>query len=267
MTMIAALRSYEGAIICADTQETRNDYRVTIDKIDPTPIGNYEVVIGGAGNVAGLIDGFITTLLFDVERWSAGLGEEVVYQSISSVLNDYYNTTVRSHPAESERKDFEIIYCIRDTTRPKLFLFKSQANGLSRIADYAVVGIEAEIYDHKLQTLYRAKAGGNHALYMAIHLLAFGEAIFSIVRGEKVIRITEYGMKVESAEDVRELKDRLVDFETLIGRLVLNCPDTSIPRDEFRVHLLQTVDWIMDKREAYMSKHMPTPSPPPILGS
>lgn len=60
MTLIAAFRcdidGDPGVIVCADSQESRGDYRVTVDKIKPRVVHNYDLVLGGAGEIGPLID-------------------------------------------------------------------------------------------------------------------------------------------------------------------------------------------------------------------
>lgn len=109
MTMIGALRTYEGAVLCADTQETRGDYRVTVDKIDKRDANNYEVVIGGAGNVTGLIDGFYEHLLFNIKQWPERITEEDCYLAIAANLTAYNESHVKPHEAhwrEKKRSSF-----------------------------------------------------------------------------------------------------------------------------------------------------------------
>jgi hypothetical protein len=87
--------------------------------------------------------------------------------------------------------------------------------------------------------------------------------VLSVVRGEKVIRVSSSGMEVESPEDVRELKARLADSEKVIGDLLLKCPDTSIHNIEFRGYLDNVFEWIMERREYYMTRPVTTLSPVP----
>src|SRR5713101_2676389 len=62
MTLIAGLRCEDGAVICADTQETVEidgcSYRASVQKIKPREVGNFDLSIGGSG-VGDLIDAFI----------------------------------------------------------------------------------------------------------------------------------------------------------------------------------------------------------------
>src|SRR5436190_20142246 len=80
VTLIAAFRcntyGAPGVVICADSQETVGEYRVSVDKIAPRVLGDYQMVIGGAGNAAGLIDDFIENFSRIVESWPAGLSEQ-----------------------------------------------------------------------------------------------------------------------------------------------------------------------------------------------
>src|SRR6266404_8245061 len=56
MTYIAAFRCDRGIVLCADTQETRGDYKSYVEKISIIEDRLYPLAIGGAG-VADIIDG------------------------------------------------------------------------------------------------------------------------------------------------------------------------------------------------------------------
>jgi hypothetical protein len=72
VTLIAAFRCDHGIVICADTQETVGQFRVSVDKIAPRIAGEYELVIGGAGNCGGLIDDFTENFTRAVVKLACG---------------------------------------------------------------------------------------------------------------------------------------------------------------------------------------------------
>ena len=53
VTLIAAIRYVDGVVLCADSQETVGDYRVSVDKIKPRDCNHYELVVGGAAGMRG----------------------------------------------------------------------------------------------------------------------------------------------------------------------------------------------------------------------
>lgn len=49
MTLIAGFRCTDGAVICADSQETAGEWRVNVHKLVPFDAGNSQVGIAGTG--------------------------------------------------------------------------------------------------------------------------------------------------------------------------------------------------------------------------
>ena len=56
--------------MCADSQETVDHYRVSVDKIKPRDCRNYDLVIGGAGPIGSLLDGQADAIERYVARFS-----------------------------------------------------------------------------------------------------------------------------------------------------------------------------------------------------
>jgi len=57
MTLVAAWRCQDGILVSADAQETCGDYRVSVQKIVPETMGNFQVIVAGSGT-ASLIESF-----------------------------------------------------------------------------------------------------------------------------------------------------------------------------------------------------------------
>src|SRR5262245_48897535 len=102
VTLIAGLRCNtngdRGVVICADSQETYGDYKVTVSKIRPRDAGNYVAVIGGSGNTAALIDGQANLIETLIKKWPSGLTEEQGRQSLEEILVGYHKTRVKYYP-------------------------------------------------------------------------------------------------------------------------------------------------------------------------
>jgi hypothetical protein len=101
MTLIAAFRTYEGVVICADSQETLSkptpygwgNYRCRVNKIERQDAGEYELVIGGAGN-ASLVDGFTDVFIDAVASWDGGLDEPTLKSKIQLEVSNYHRNIV-----------------------------------------------------------------------------------------------------------------------------------------------------------------------------
>ena len=134
MTLIAAFRCDTGVVICADTQETVGAYRAAVDKIGPTQSGNYDLVIGGAGQPGGLIDSFTEDFTRAVGGWPAHLDEQAIRVKIRRLLLDFYREEVSLDPSPPNEKRLEFIICVK---KQKLFqyLFVARRWYRSKIGD------------------------------------------------------------------------------------------------------------------------------------
>src|ERR1043166_1209008 len=95
VTLIAAFKCDKGVVLCADTEETvdlpgRGSYRVRVTKIKPQVAGQYDVVIGGAGD-AHLVDGFTRRLVAEIGSWSTPLDDAAIENKVSDLLLDYHS--------------------------------------------------------------------------------------------------------------------------------------------------------------------------------
>jgi hypothetical protein len=87
MTLIAAFRTKEGVAICADTQETVGDYRVTVKKIAPISVAGYQIVIAGSGDadpIEGVIELIQRRFALETEPPSIGRALQVLEEELAS---------------------------------------------------------------------------------------------------------------------------------------------------------------------------------------
>jgi hypothetical protein len=62
VTLLAVFKCSDGFVICADSQETAGDFRVSRKKLVPERCGEWEVALAGAGHEGTLIDAFCERL-------------------------------------------------------------------------------------------------------------------------------------------------------------------------------------------------------------
>src|SRR6266404_4420638 len=89
MTLIAAFRCSEGAVLCADTMESVEGFRMPVHKLETQDCRNYWLAIAGAGN-SDLIDGFAYALELDIGAWEDGYTDDVIGAKIRHVLVEYH---------------------------------------------------------------------------------------------------------------------------------------------------------------------------------
>lgn len=124
MTLIAGFKTSEGVVICADSQETLAlplpgnnwaEYRVSVDKIAPQRIGNYDFIIGGAGD-GPLADGFAEALVDQIETWEPGYEGGTLKDKIRKVVLDYHGHEVALCPVAE--RDIHFLVCLKQANNP-----------------------------------------------------------------------------------------------------------------------------------------------------
>jgi 20S proteasome alpha/beta subunit len=271
MTLIAAFRCHEGVVICADSQETRGDYIVAVDKIKPREAGEYDLVVGGSGNVAPLVDGLADAVERNVKRWTAGLNEEEAGLQIERTLLAYHTRHVNQYPDIPENKRLVFIICVRDRNSGRVYLWKTDATTLKRVEDYTLLGWNDELYEHELKRLYTENASALRCIMLGIHLFLLAKATTLYIGGDTQIifmrdtgawpadylRATEPVMSmglVLPAERVRVLEARMDKIGKLTAELLLTCPDTTIKTTEFTDRLVRFMEEVVRQRNEYVNE-------------
>jgi hypothetical protein len=244
-------------VLCADTQETVGDVRVTVNKLEPVDWGHYQLALAGSGN-GDLIEGFAYALGRAIESWPEGADEEFVRESIRDLLLDYHDNEVRIYPADSNNgRFFESIICIKPKgVEGQFFLWKLAGPIIMPVGDYALIGISAAIYTHELGRLYRSRISAGQAVLLAIHLLSLAKATSNYVGGETdIVVLRPDKLHPYSCDDIRLLESRIEAFNRQMAKLVLACPDHTIPVAEFRALLNVFEDELMALRVELMHPH------------
>jgi hypothetical protein len=257
MTLIAAFRCATGVVLAADSQETAGPFRVTVDKLLPTEAGAYQLVIGGAGNVAGLIDGFVDDFLPFVSSWPAGLSEPEIKLRIREFLLAYHRNEVQYDPGTPDDKRLQFLFCIKSKLSQDVGLWQSDGTGLQRITDYALIGIDEMIYKHEARKFFSMEMSIYQTVLLAINLFSLAKTTSNYIGGStKIITVQQWGLCLNHPEDVIDLEDGMNQFNKALSELVLACPDLSISSDEFEVKLTTFQTRAAELREYYLKKYV-----------
>jgi hypothetical protein len=259
VTLIAAFRcdadGHPGVVVCADSQETAGDYRVTVDKIKPRDAGNYDLIIGGSGSIAALIDGLANAVEARVTRWNAGLDEEAARLGIEDVLIAYHARHVTHYPDDPSVPNYKclrFIICVRDKATQQIYLWRTDGTTAERVEDWALLGWEEAAYHYEVKWLYYPRMWAGQAVLLGVHLFTVAQNSLYIGGPTQVIVVRDNGMHVQDPQDIRTLEERVSTFNKAIAELMLACPDATIHRDEFRGLLANFEDRVMQLREHYL---------------
>jgi hypothetical protein len=261
MTLICALRceSYVSSlfpspavVICADSQETAGDFRVEVQKIKPIDAGAYELIIGGAGNIAGLIDGQADVIERNVKTWPTGLSEQEAQARLERVLIGYNARQVQHYPVtddkDPEYKVLSFLVCVRDKATSGIYLWKTEATTIRTVTDYALVGWQEAAYHYHLKWLYRQGMPAFQVALLAIQLLKIAEDNLYIGGPIKLITVNREGMDEWPAESVRLVEERVKRFNAAVSGLFLTFPALATSEEEFTAFLKDLTDAIRQFR-------------------
>lgn len=251
MTLIAAFRCEEGAVLCADQQETVGGVRVTVNKLRPQECGHYTLAAAGSGN-GDLIEGFIESYARAVKDWPAGLDEAMARQASREFLLDFHANEVSVYPGDADSKLNHFLICIKPVNSPDIFLWEFRGSVVVSVKDYTLIGIGEAIYKHELKKLYRGKPRGLQAVLLGVHLFSMAKQTSNYVGGPTdIIFVSGSGMSVEEVGAVNVLEESVTRFNERIAELVLACPDTSVWDSELEALLKKFHDEVMKMREKF----------------
>lgn len=239
VTLIAAFRcdidNAPGVVICADSQETIGEYRTTVDKIIPREaVGHYDLIVGGAG-IGNIVDGLVNSIERDVKSWEAGIPEDNARQLLANILADYIENVVRLYEvADVNEKRVDSIICLRDRESGAVYLWKSAGPIVEPVPDFRLVGADIELYQYEVKRLYMPESDVLSTVVLAVHLLSIAKATSNSVEEPfKVVSIGRSGVRVEPAEKVTLLTQRITQVNNMLGKLLRDVPNFTVSDETF----------------------------------
>ena len=250
MTLIAAFRCPDGCVICADSQETVGDHRVSRQKITPKKLGNFEIAIGGSGNIGPLIDAIVHQVESKIEGSSIRTLPELK-DLVRTELLDSRRNDARLYPRKY--RDIRFVICARSLTAPALEVWHTSDSQLVPVEEYCLVGWDEELYEHAAKRLYQPGIPIARALLLGIYLLELAENTSNYVRGPTSALVArENGLWLLKADRGAALAERIRAFTAAVDRLVLACPDISTSEEEFAQKLKDFQETILELRTDYL---------------
>jgi DNA-directed RNA polymerase subunit RPC12/RpoP len=256
VTLIAAWRCPNGIVIHADSQETVTmedgvEYRNTVQKIEPLNVGNYRVVISGAGNAA-------LTVSF-IEKIKRRLGSDpseglkAFVSLFEDELSAFYSNDVALCPDSDKTIQFVVAAVSTRTSECEAWVTKNTT--LCPIADNELSGWGETLYKEVANKFYRRDMTIHQAVLAGIYLLTLAEGTSNYVRSPfKVAVIRENGVWMEPDENVHEIADRLRDYEQRLNDIFLACADTSIHVHKLEQMLVEFANAVLGLHRTHIDR-------------
>jgi hypothetical protein len=239
VTLIAAFRcdidGDPGVIICADSQESYgSNYRVTVDKIKPRDAGQYDLVIGGAGQIGPLIDGLSNTLERWIRGWSENYSEEQVRGRIEHKIGRYTRGQIQNYPTDVD-KVLDFIICLRHKITKAIYLWRASGTVVEPIEYYDLIGWDEPLYKYEAERLYeKNRATKISAITLGLHLLSMGKATaISIDEPFQVIGISKEQIWVELPRFIDSLAHKVERVNSTLSKLIISASKLSLSDQAF----------------------------------
>lgn len=250
MTLIAAFKCSDGAVICADSQETIGSYRRSVQKIEPMDCGNFQIAIGGSGENGDLIDGFVQRIKTNIQQAAIDTLSELEIK-IHSELLDYRNNEISSYRPKERR--MELIICCRSLKSIGYSLWRTKGARLVAIQQYELVGWDEYRYYDIVSRLYSQTMPMTQGVLLGLHLFTVAEETSIYIKKPITIVLADgAGIWSEKSEFIKEMEKSVAEFSRTLDSLTLACPDVSISLEQFKEKLAQFEEKALKLRADYL---------------
>jgi len=222
-------------VICADAQETLGNFRFFLEKLEARKTGNYEVIIGGAGD-SDLVDAFELRLTKTLSSSTASTLAE--FEEIAQdELLDYIQNEVA---AFLRKKNTRIRFVIgaRAIVTKECGCWTTKASRLKDVRKFELMGIDESIYKHLANRLYSKDMPIGQALRACLYLLTIAKATSNDVDGPASLGVLHrHALDMHDEEFIREAEEHLEELTHASDRLFVALPDIGLSAVEFEATL------------------------------
>ena len=157
-----------------------------------------------------------------------------------------------------------------------MYLWHSMSSSVTTVDKYSLIGWDEAIYKHEVKRLYHENAPALRCILLGVHLFSLGKATSNYIGGPtqivglldtsrwakahpKIRQAYELATKsvwVEDQQRVSELEQRMMDLDTMMSELLLDCADTTIHSKVFAGNLDKFKERMLNLRDGYIRKAM-----------
>jgi ATP-dependent protease HslVU (ClpYQ) peptidase subunit len=256
VTLIAGFRCTDGAVMCADSQETVGDYRVSVHKLEPFTAGNFQVGIAGSGNSGDLIDEFVRRIEDNLNDHPLTTLKQFK-DFCQAELLEFSKNEAMTYPAKQRAMSF--LLCARALTgEPDFEMWVTSGRRLRPVARRALVGWDISLYRHIADQFYCSPSEilpVSQTILVALRLFALARNTSNTIGGPTTVAIVhKNGFGIEDPVWIEKLEQRINVFDSQFKRLMVACPDTSVPAEKFQEMVSEFQKSITYLREDYFTQ-------------
>ncbi|MGB7282168.1 MAG: hypothetical protein WBE13_07900 [Candidatus Acidiferrum sp.] len=251
VTFISAFRCNEGIVLGADSQETYGDYKLTVDKLKPIHVGDYQVALGGCG-IGDLVDSLCDHASEWVEDWHVESEREILHL-LRPKVREFYQVEVSAYPGKQSDKRITALLCIKHTKCSSSFLFELRGSTVRKAPEFSLIGWDLPILQHFVRRLYKPSMPISQGVLLTLYLFSLVSSTVTVVGGETRILIArDNGIWIHDRLFVEKIQENIRIFTALIDKLVLSCPDTSLSTEQFESLMKEFMDTTRHIRKEYL---------------
>jgi 20S proteasome alpha/beta subunit len=227
MTYIAAFHCQNGIVMCADTQETRGEYKNYVEKIEIIEDLSYPLAIGGAG-VDDIIKPFMQEVTDRVKE-SKPKKKSELKEVIRSAIKEVYEKDVPVLVVKKQHLTPHFLIAAKPSD-DELCIFPVIGRRLYGEVRKAIIGYPSSYNNGLLDRLYRNDLPMQQAVMLATYLVSQSKKFDDGVGGDtQVVIVRDNGAWIDDPQYVKQSEVFIGQFLQLIDELFLNCVDSSIP--------------------------------------
>jgi hypothetical protein len=250
MTLIAALRSPEGAVIVAGSQETvatkREQLKYSVQKIKPETVSKFDIAIGGGGD-GELIDGFVDHFMDGLANFPGTTLKEFKQFMQSEILR-----FMREEKAWSTGRQMRLIVAARSHEQQAFELWRSAGSRLIRIDTFHLVGFSDYLYQHTASQMYSPTIPLSQAVLLGLRILDLAKSTSSYVDlPYSVVLVRENAIQMQHPKIIQTLVESVALFGTAFNSLFLACADSALPIADFTALLQAFTETTRQVRQDY----------------
>jgi 20S proteasome alpha/beta subunit len=249
MTYILGLRCTEGLVVASDFQESIEDLKRYVSKLEIVAFGSYELVLGGAGD-GRAITAFIQHLKDNRHRCAS-------FRSARKLLSKTLDAFLRRRAKRQRRKRPATVVFLAAIRHRKgkdpPQLWKVRAGEVTEVSSSAAIGIDEPLYDYLTARYFRPNRPLGQAVLAAILVTAMAkETSVSVGGPTRVAVVVPNAVCFEDLDYTRALEEQLSKLVNTTDSLLVDCGYLGISNSAFQA-LLQK---FCEEAGALRTKHL-----------
>jgi hypothetical protein len=250
MTLIAVLRSPDGAVIAADSQETvmtkRERWKYSVQKIKPEAAGRFDIAVAGGGD-GELMDAFVDQFENRLAHFSGSTLKEFKQFMQSEILR-----FTREEKTWTAGRKMRLIVAASSHEQREFELWRSAGSKLIRIDAFHLVGFSDYLYQHAASQMYSPTMPLGQTVLLSLRILDLAKSTSGYVdRPYSVVTVRGNAIQMQHPEIIHTLVESVTLLDAAFNSLFIACADPALPLADFNKQLQEFSETTRQMRRTY----------------